>query len=152
MFYLIAEVVAVSIFVSVFVTWIKLIPRYPKRKYAFIQQFNNIVIQTYFFTILFSLGVYPSWPLLFLMILFFVWLSVRLTNSITRKEENLNAPIEEAHISIGLMHLANASYRLGRTLNFDPATQQVIGDPEAETLLRDGDRGYRAPYLVPEVV
>ena len=71
---------------------------------------------------------------------------------VTRKEENLNAPIEEAHISIGLMHLANASYRLGRTLNFDPATQQVIGDPEAETLLRDGDRGYRAPYLVPEVV
>jgi hypothetical protein len=37
-------------------------------------------------------------------------------------------------------------------LNFDPATQQVIGDPEAESLLRDGDRGYRAPYVVPEVV
>ncbi len=71
---------------------------------------------------------------------------------VSRKEVNLNAPIEEAHISIGLMHLANASYRLGRTLNFDPATQQVIGDPEAETLLRDGDRGYRAPYVVPEVV
>ena len=50
---------------------------------------------------------------------------------------------------MGLMHLANASYRLGRTLNFDPATQQVIGDPEAEALLRDADRGYRAPYIVP---
>ena len=49
------------------------------------------------------------------------------------------------------MHLANASYRLGRTLNFDPATQQVIGDTEAEALLRDGGRGYRAPYVVPEV-
>ncbi len=71
---------------------------------------------------------------------------------VSRKEVNLNAPIEEAHISIGLMHLANASFRLGRTLNFDPATQQVIGDPEAESLLRDGDRGYRAPYVVPEVV
>ena len=71
---------------------------------------------------------------------------------ISRNEKNLNAPIEEAHVSIGLMHLANASYRLGRTLNFDPATQQVINDPEAETLLRDGDRGYRAPYVVPEVV
>ena len=68
---------------------------------------------------------------------------------VSRKEENLNAPIEEAHISMGLMHLANASYRLGRTLNFDPATQQVIGDPEAEALLRDADRGYRAPYIVP---
>jgi predicted dehydrogenase len=69
---------------------------------------------------------------------------------VSRKEKNLNAPIKEAHISMGLMHLANASYRLGRTLNFNPETQQVISDPEADTLLRDGDRGYRAPYAVPE--
>ena len=71
---------------------------------------------------------------------------------VSRKKENLNAPIEEAHISTGLMHLANASYRLGRTLKFNPETQQVIGDPEADTLLRDGDRGYRASYTVPEQV
>ena len=63
---------------------------------------------------------------------------------VSRKKENLNAPIEEGHISCGLIHLANASYRLGRTLNFNPETQQVIGDHEAEVLLRDGDRGYRA--------
>jgi hypothetical protein len=50
------------------------------------------------------------------------------------------------------MHLANASYRLGRTLNFDPETEQVIGDEEANQLLRDGGRGYRAPYTVPEQV
>jgi predicted dehydrogenase len=71
---------------------------------------------------------------------------------LSRKKENLNAPIEEAHTSMALMHLANASYRLGRTLNFNPDTQQVINDPEADTLLRDGDRGYRAPYTVPEEV
>ena len=71
---------------------------------------------------------------------------------VSRKKENLNAPIEEAYISMGLMHLANASYRLGRTLNFNPETQQVIGDPEADALLRDADRGYRAPYTVPEEV
>jgi hypothetical protein len=71
---------------------------------------------------------------------------------ISRNAKNLNAPIEEAHISIGLMHLANASYRLGRTLNFDPTVQQVLGDTEAVTLLRDGDRGYRAPYVLPEEV
>ena len=70
----------------------------------------------------------------------------------SRKKENLNAPIEEGHISCTLVHLANASYRLGRTLNFDPATEQVIGDDEANRLLRDGDRGYRAPYVVPEEV
>jgi predicted dehydrogenase len=69
---------------------------------------------------------------------------------VSRKKEDLNAPIEEAYISMALMHLANASYRLGRTLNFDPATQQVIGDDEADRMLRDGDRGYRAPFVVPE--
>jgi predicted dehydrogenase len=71
---------------------------------------------------------------------------------VSRNKENLNAPIEEAHISTGLMHIANASYRLGRTLNFNPHTQQVIGDPEADTLLGDADRGYRTPYTVPEEV
>jgi GFO/IDH/MocA oxidoreductase family protein len=48
------------------------------------------------------------------------------------------------------MHLANASYRLGRTLHFDPETQQVLGDDEANKLLRDGDRGYRKPYTIPQ--
>ena len=71
---------------------------------------------------------------------------------ISRKKEELNAPIEEGHISAGLMHLANASYRLGRTIHFNPETEQVIGDKEAEKLLRDGDRGYRAPFTVPEQV
>ena len=70
----------------------------------------------------------------------------------SRKKEDLNAPIEEGHISCALVHLANASYRLGRTLNFDPETEQVIGDDEANRLLRDEDRGYRAPYIVPEKV
>jgi predicted dehydrogenase len=70
----------------------------------------------------------------------------------SRKKENLNAPVEEGHISCTLLHLGNAAYRLGRTLNFDPATEQVIGDDEANRMLRDGDRGYRAPYVVPEEV
>jgi len=50
------------------------------------------------------------------------------------------------------LHLANASYRLGRTLNFDPEKEAVIGDDEANQLLRDGDRGYRDPYVVPQEV
>jgi hypothetical protein len=41
---------------------------------------------------------------------------------------------------------------LGRTLNFDPEKEEVIGDDEASRLLRDGDRGYREPYVVPEEV
>ncbi len=71
---------------------------------------------------------------------------------VSRSAAALNAPIEEGHISCAMIHLANASYRLGRTLNFDPETQQVIGDDEANHLLRDGDRGYRSPFTVPDEV
>jgi predicted dehydrogenase len=70
----------------------------------------------------------------------------------SRKKEKLNAPVEEGHISCTLIHLANVSYRLGRTLNFDPATEQVIGDKEADRLLRDDDRGYRPGFTIPESV
>jgi len=70
----------------------------------------------------------------------------------SRKKEDLNAPVEEGYISCALLHLANASYRLGRTLNFDPEKEAVIGDDEANQLLRDGDRGYRDPYVVPQQV
>jgi Oxidoreductase family, C-terminal alpha/beta domain len=51
-----------------------------------------------------------------------------------------------------LAHLANASYRLGRTLNFDPETELVIHDDEANHLLCDGARGYRPPFVVPKQV
>ncbi|MGA2630970.1 MAG: Gfo/Idh/MocA family oxidoreductase [Terriglobia bacterium] len=71
---------------------------------------------------------------------------------VSRKKENLNAPIEAGHYACALVHLVNASYRLGRTINFDPATEQAINDEEANLLLRDGDRGYRAPFVVPEKV
>jgi hypothetical protein len=64
----------------------------------------------------------------------------------------LNAPIEEGHISCALVHLANASYRLGRALRFDPDTEQVVGDDEANRLLSDSDRGYRPPFLIPDEV
>jgi predicted dehydrogenase len=68
----------------------------------------------------------------------------------SRKKEDLSAPVEEGHISCTLVHLANVSYRLGRTLNFDPSTEQVIGDDEANRMLRDGDRGYRAGFTIPD--
>ena len=70
----------------------------------------------------------------------------------SRKKEDLHAPIEEGHISCTLIHLANISYRLGRTIHFKPDTQEINGDKEAMELIREGDRGYRDPYLVPEKV
>jgi len=70
----------------------------------------------------------------------------------SRKKEDLTAPVEEAHISCSLVHLANASYRLGRSLRFDPETEQVISDDEANALLREQERGYRLPFVVAENV
>ncbi|HET7214402.1 MAG TPA: Gfo/Idh/MocA family oxidoreductase [Terriglobia bacterium] len=70
----------------------------------------------------------------------------------SRRKQDLRAPIEEGFISCTLVHLANASYRLRRPVNFDPESQTVINDPEADLIMRDGDRGYRAPFVVPEEV
>ena len=70
----------------------------------------------------------------------------------SRKADDLNAPIEEGHISCTLVHLANVSYRLGRTLEFDPKTEQVIGDEEANRMLRSAERGYRPGFRIPEYV
>jgi len=66
-----------------------------------------------------------------------------------RKRETLNADIEEGAMSCVLMHLANISYRLGRTLNWDEKTWTVKNDPEANKMLT---RQYRAPYIVPAKV
>lgn len=67
----------------------------------------------------------------------------------TRNLEELNAPIEEGHYSCALVHLANISYKLGRSLNFDPKTEQITGDAEANAMLK---RKYRAPFIVPDKV
>jgi predicted dehydrogenase len=67
----------------------------------------------------------------------------------SRRSEDIHSPIEEAHLSTTLVHLANASYRLGRTMRFDPVQEQVIGDEEANRLLRGS---YRAPYIVTEEI
>ena len=67
----------------------------------------------------------------------------------SRKYSDLNAPIEEGAPSVMLIHLANISYRLGRTLNFDPVTLTCKGDAEANKMFT---RAYRAPFVVPEKV
>ncbi len=67
----------------------------------------------------------------------------------SRNAQNLHAPILEGYLSTTLVHLANASYRLGRTINFDPESETVVNDPEATKLLKGT---YRAPFVVPEQV
>jgi predicted dehydrogenase len=67
----------------------------------------------------------------------------------SRKRQDLNAEIEEGALSCNLMHLANISYRVGRTLHWDAKTMTCIGDKEANEMLT---RIYRAPYVVPKNV
>ncbi len=61
----------------------------------------------------------------------------------------VHAPIQEGYLSTNLVHLANASYRLGRTIPFDPEKEEVINDSEAAELLKGT---YRSPFIVPENV
>lgn len=56
------------------------------------------------------------------------------------------ADIEQAHISTASCILANMSMDLGRSLTWDPAKHQVVGDPAANALLK---REYRKPWVHP---
>ena len=57
--------------------------------------------------------------------------------------------IEEGYITATSCILANISMQLGRTLTWDPDKGQVVGDDEANRLLR---RPYRQPWVHPDPV
>ena len=57
------------------------------------------------------------------------------------------ADIEEGYISSACCILANVSMKLGRTLAWDQRKGMVVGDAEANRLLR---RPYRSPWIHPE--
>ena len=59
----------------------------------------------------------------------------------------LNADIEEGAISTTLVHLANISYRLRRTIEFDPKTL-ACPDPEAQAMFT---KPYREPFTLPSL-
>jgi predicted dehydrogenase len=67
----------------------------------------------------------------------------------SRNYQELNADVAIGVMSASLVHIANASYRVGRKLAFDEKTLSFPGDKEATALLT---RKYRAPYIVPEKV
>jgi len=57
------------------------------------------------------------------------------------------ADIEQGHISTASCILANLSMQLGRSLTWDAEKQLVVGDDDANKLLR---RPYRKPWVHPE--
>ncbi len=63
-----------------------------------------------------------------------------------RDHKKLNADIEQGHLSSAYCHLGNISYRLGRKLTINPATESFVNDSEADGMLT---RAYRKGFEVP---
>ncbi|OGD25746.1 MAG: dehydrogenase [Candidatus Aminicenantes bacterium RBG_19FT_COMBO_65_30] len=57
------------------------------------------------------------------------------------------APAETAHRSASVGHLGVVAMEVGRKIKWHPATETIIGDPEAERLL---GHSYRKPWQMPE--
>lgn len=64
-----------------------------------------------------------------------------------RGEAKVNADALVGHLTATLCHLGNISTRLGRTLEFDPKTEQIVGDAEANALI---GRKYRNHWATPK--
>jgi hypothetical protein len=56
--------------------------------------------------------------------------------------------IENGYRSTNMCLLGMISYKLGRAITWDGEKEVIVGDPEANKLLR---RAYRAPWKYPEV-
>jgi len=61
----------------------------------------------------------------------------------------LTCPLEVGYMSSALPLLANISYRLDRSLVFDPGKERFVDDRQADRML---SRDYRKPYVVPKKV
>ncbi|HRI78806.1 MAG TPA: gfo/Idh/MocA family oxidoreductase, partial [Cyclobacteriaceae bacterium] len=60
-----------------------------------------------------------------------------------RGNEKINAPITEGHKSTLRPQLGNIEFRVGRTLNCDPANGRILNDKEAEALWgREYEKGW----------
>jgi hypothetical protein len=57
------------------------------------------------------------------------------------------APCEVAHRSASVGYLGVIAIELGRKIRWDPATESISGDPQAERLL---GRAYRKPWVLPQ--
>ena len=56
-------------------------------------------------------------------------------------------PAETAHRSASVGHLGVIAMEVGRKIRWDPKTETILGDPEAERLL---GHSYRKPWQLPE--
>lgn len=62
----------------------------------------------------------------------------------------ISAKIKDGVYSCIVIHLGNISYRLGRSLDFDPEKMEILNDPEANAMMSREE--YRAPFVIPDKV
>ena len=67
----------------------------------------------------------------------------------SRNHQDLNADVLEGHMACTMPLLGNISYLTGRTIDFDPESETIKNDEEANRYLR---KSYRVPFVVPEEV
>ena len=65
-----------------------------------------------------------------------------------RSRAKPNADVEIGHRTVTIGHLINITREVGRKLRWDPATEQIVDDPEANALL---DRPRRKGWELPEL-
>ncbi len=66
-----------------------------------------------------------------------------------KSRQKPNADIEIGHLTTRLCHLGNIAHRVGRRINFDPVTESIAGDAEANKLLgREYSRRFEMPSQV----
>ncbi|MCA9169590.1 MAG: hypothetical protein KDB23_18080, partial [Planctomycetales bacterium] len=64
-------------------------------------------------------------------------------------DADMHSDIHSGHLSTTLCHLANISYRVGRSLRFLGTDEKFVDDEAADAMLT---RDYRAPFVVPQTV
>ena len=68
----------------------------------------------------------------------------------SRKTSDQHGPVETAHASSSVAHIANIALRTERKLDFDRETERFVNDDDANSYLRR--KTYRKGFEVPEKV
>jgi len=68
----------------------------------------------------------------------------------SRKWQDLNADVEQGHMSTTMMHLGNIAYKTGRKLTFDGKTEKFVNDSDANKYL--SRQVERKPFVLPKEV
>ncbi|HUV14162.1 MAG TPA: Gfo/Idh/MocA family oxidoreductase [Acidobacteriota bacterium] len=66
----------------------------------------------------------------------------------SRRPEQLPVTVEDAHVACIHCQIGNVAYRVGHTLDFDPATERFLNSDEANGMMK---RDYRKGFEVPKV-